>query len=115
MDQTEKIVSGIIKFLRATNQLEALPKVVEKLKEESLRFSGKNTAIITSAYHLSGEELKQVEKHLFIVFKKKLEIVNKVDPKVIGGFIIQVSDEIIDFSLNGYVNGAESIIKNEKK
>ena len=115
MDQTEKIVSGIINFLRATSQLGALPKVVEKLKEESLRLGGKNTAIVTSAYHLSEQELMQVEKHLFIVFKKKLEIINKVDPRVIGGFIIQVSDEIIDFSLNGYVNGAEKIIENEKK
>jgi len=115
MDQTEKIVSGIIKFLRATNQLETLAEVVEKLKEESLKLAGKNTAIVTSAYHLSDQELNQVKKHLFIVFKKKLEVINKVDPKVIGGFIIQVSDEIIDFSLNGYVNGAEKIIENEKK
>jgi F-type H+-transporting ATPase subunit delta len=113
MDQAEKIVDGIIKFLQASGKLDLLPQIISLLEKEGRRLKGENTAVITSAKPLSKEELSEIEKQLIHLFGKKLALVNKIDPEVISGFIIQVSDKVVDLSLNSYLNSFEEKIDNE--
>jgi len=114
MDQTKKIVSDLIKFLKTTNKLDSLTEIINLLQNEEERLKGENIAIITSASPLEKEKLSQLQKQLLGLFKRKLEIINKVDPEVIGGFVIQVSDKIIDLSLDNYLSEIENNLKNEK-
>jgi len=113
MDQLEKIVAGIIKFLKVSGKINLLPRVIQQLEKESLKLKGENTAVVTSAQPLTQEELTEIEKQLVHCFGKKLEIINKVDSSIIGGFVIQVSDKVIDLSLNNYLNRVEEKMRNE--
>jgi ATP synthase F1 delta subunit len=107
MDQDEKIVSQLIAFLRTSGKIELLPGIIQKLKNELDRIRGENTALVTSASPLSTKELEQLQKQLLTLFGKHLEIINHVDPELIGGFVIQVSDKIIDLSVQNYLNDLE--------
>lgn len=113
MDQAEKIIAGFIKFLRASGKLELLPQILELLEKEAKKIKGENTAVVTSAKPLDEEELREIEKHLIYLFGRKLAIINQVDPTVIGGFVIQVSDKVVDLSLNNYLESLEEKISHE--
>jgi F-type H+-transporting ATPase subunit delta len=114
MDQPEKIVTQLIKFLRTSGKIDMLPEIIQQLENELKKIKGENTAIITSSKPLSPQQLQQLEKRLLNLFGKKLEIINRVDPEVVGGFVIQVSDKIIDLSLQNYFEQIEKKFEDEK-
>lgn len=114
MDQPEKIVTQLIKFLRTSGKIDMLPQIIQGLENELRKIKGENTAIVTSPELLSSGQLQQLQKKLLTLFGKKLEIVNKVDPEVVGGFVIQVADKIIDLSLQNYFDQIEKKFDNEK-
>lgn len=113
MDKIDKIVAGIIDYLKTSRQLDNLSLVIEKLREKERQISGENTAIVTSAYPLKNGQLAEIEKRLFVMFKRRLEIVNRVDKEIIGGLVIQVSDKVIDLSLENYLDKIEENINDE--
>lgn len=114
MNQPEKIVTQLIKFLRTSGNIDILPQIIEGLENELKKIKGENTAIITSPKPLSSAEVQQLQKRLLTLFGKKLEIINRVDSQVVGGFVIQVSDKIIDLSLQGYFDQIEDKFEDEK-
>lgn len=113
MDQVEKIVAGFIQFLRASDKLELLPQILKLLEAKVSVIKGENTAVVTSAKLLNKEELNEIEKHLIHMFGRKLAIINRVDPAIISGFVIQVSDKVVDLSLNNYLENLEAKISHE--
>ena len=114
MNQVDQIVSGVIKFLKTSGRMDLLPQIIQKLNQFSERAKGENLAIITSATALDKKQLAQLEQQLTSVFKRRLAIVNKVDPQTLGGFVVQVSDKIIDLSVNSYLSQIEENLKDEK-
>lgn len=54
---------------------------------------------ITTAVELSGEALEQVKDYVRNHTSKKIEFVVKVDPAIIGGFMLQVGTTRLDASL----------------
>lgn len=113
MEQIEKIVVGIIKFLKVSGRLDWLPQIIQQLEKEALKLRGENTAIVSSAQPLTKDELTEIEKQLIHLFGKRLNLINKIDPLVIGGFVIQVFDKVVDLSLNNYLSLLEEKIRNE--
>ena len=66
--------------------------------------SSSETAEVTSATHLSSDQQEKLKSKL-----KKLrgilniELVLKVDPNLLGGFVVQIGSFVLDFSLSGAV------------
>lgn len=54
---------------------------------------------ITSAIELTKEQLDEIQNQLEGTYAKKILFDTKIDPAVIGGFVLQVEDTIIDASL----------------
>jgi len=48
---------------------------------------------------LTKEQLDEIQKQLEGTYAKKILFNTKIDPAVIGGFVLQVEDTIIDASL----------------
>mgnify|MGYP001024865474 CR=1 FL=1 len=72
-------------------------KIIYQLKNylSTLEISGKEKLIITSTYPLTEEEKKEILK----IFPKEVLVENKVDPKILGGLIIEYGSKLIDLSL----------------
>jgi F-type H+-transporting ATPase subunit delta len=98
-DQIDKIVEGIIAYLRARNQIVFLPKIIEKLQSHVREKA--EIARIISAVSLTLEEKTAIKEYLRKTFGKDFEAEVFVDPSIIGGFIIRVGDRVIDESLKG--------------
>jgi len=72
-------------------------KIINQIKNylSTLKISDKEKLIITSTYPLTEEEKKEILK----IFPKEVLVENKVDPKILGGLIIEYGSKLIDLSL----------------
>ncbi len=75
--------------------------VKEQIKELLLR---KNTEMekrvtVISAYQLESDELANLKKYLSKTMQVTIQ--NKIDPAILGGFVIQYGSKMIDLSLRG--------------
>lgn len=87
--------------------------VVDKGRSEVLYATGKEflneynrrkeiyKATITSAVPLSAENVKQIEQVVKEATKGEVVLQQKVDPELIGGFILKVGDKQFDTSISG--------------
>jgi len=89
------------------------PKIIDNLKKylSFLEVDKEEKLIITSTYPLSNEEKEEVKKF----FPKQFTVENKVDPKIIGGLIIEYGSKIIDLSLKEKISSFGKEEKKEKK
>lgn len=76
---------------------EDIKKYLESRSKET-----KDKGIIISAYKMSPDELENVKNSFN--FLKGYRLSNRIDTKIIGGFIIKFGSKIIDLSLKTSLN-----------
>jgi len=59
---------------------------------------------LTTAYPLSDEEAQRILKQIEDASGRKVEATQKVDPSLIGGFVLQAGSMRVDASLRGRLN-----------
>jgi F-type H+-transporting ATPase subunit delta len=59
---------------------------------------------LTTAYALSDEEAQRILKQIEDASGRKVEATQKVDPSLIGGFVLQAGSMRVDASLRGRIN-----------
>ncbi|KKR50022.1 MAG: ATP synthase subunit delta [Microgenomates group bacterium GW2011_GWC1_41_8] len=96
-DKVESIVVKIISSLNDQERILLLPRIIRKL-QRYLEMYG-NQGEIISAIPLEKEFIEKIEQSLEERLKEKVILNNKIDKKIIGGFIIKFRDIIIDQSL----------------
>ncbi len=84
--------------------------VKEQIKELLLR---KNTEMekrvtVISAYQLESDELANLKKYLSKTMQMTIQ--NKIDPAILGGFVIQYGSKMIDLSLRGRLQQLRQIL-----
>jgi F-type H+-transporting ATPase subunit delta len=60
---------------------------------------GVQEAVITTAKALSSAHIKQIHDYLTNRFNVKVELSEKVDPSIIGGFVLRIEDQQINASI----------------
>jgi F-type H+-transporting ATPase subunit delta len=65
---------------------------------------GIREASITTASPLSAEYRSEVFKYITKRFKSNIELTEKVDPGIIGGFILRIEDQQINASISAQLN-----------
>ena len=99
-EEAKKIVQGLIKYLKLRRQLDLLPLILGELEEKAIHLAPENIALITTAYRLGNTEKRLIKDQLQHLFGRKLRLKLRIDPQVIGGIMVKVSDKVIDLSLN---------------
>jgi|SRR5690606_17632769 len=69
-------------------------------------------ASVTSASELSKEHFDQIANLIKQEYGKEVILTNKVDPSLIGGFVLTIGDRQIDTSIAGKLNKLEQHLKN---
>ena len=65
---------------------------------------GIKEAIITTAIPLSKKHRDDIYKFISKKFKVNIELSEKVDPEIIGGFVLRIEDKQINASLQSQLN-----------
>lgn len=103
-DQVTPSFLNLLKLLADRQRIGILDAVLERLLELHREQRNIALATVTSATALSEEQQAELSKKVQAVAgTDKLEISLKVDPDLIGGFVVKVGSKVIDASLAGQV------------
>jgi len=93
-------VLNFLKLLSKNHRLQTLPYIAKQFEEMKNRQESAAEIVITSAFPLEGEELKNLLDSLKKRFGgKELRPKVTVDPELIGGVSVRVGDEVLDGSI----------------
>lgn len=96
-NESLNLIKLLIKNGRAENIKEVATEVINRYREDN----GIKKAVITSARPLNNQQIEdivaQVKRNL--ASNVKIEVENKVNKELIGGFILRVGDQQFDASL----------------
>jgi ATP synthase F1 delta subunit len=99
--EVNEIVSNFVKILVKNNQVKNANSIINKFIEIWNKEEGIVEAEVASSRKLESSQVHKVESFIKKKYKAgKVEIIEKVDPKIKGGIIIQVGDEVMDGSIS---------------
>lgn len=100
-DGKVNILSLNFLVLIAENKREKyIPGIFRNLEDLYRREEGIKTAVLTSAQSLNADIVVQISKMLEKEFQAKVELSEKIDEKLIGGFVLRVDDQQYDASIS---------------
>jgi len=101
----EQIAGTTLKFLLLLvdrNRIQALDSIAQKFLELAYKQESIEIAKITSSTQLSAQQQKSIaEKLKTITGSKQIKLALKIDPKLIGGFTVEIGSKMIDTSIRG--------------
>lgn len=88
-----------------------LDSVAQKFLELSYKKESIEIAKVTSSVQLSGQQQKDLAEKLKVMTgAKKIKLALRVDPKLIGGFTVEVGSKLIDTSIRGQLKQISSLL-----
>ena len=105
----QKAAALLLNILLENNHLNALPTIIEVLRERMNERFGILDVHVTSNLKLSDEQLKEAESRLLQVFDAKhVEWDQDVDESVLGGVVLNVNGMRLDNSLKTKLQQVEN-------
>jgi len=101
-----------IKFLMLLvdkNRIQYLKYVVMAYIALAAKESSSEIAEVTSVTHLSSDQQEKLKVRLKVLRGiSNIELVLKVNPRLLGGFVVQIGSSVLDFSLLGALQKMEN-------
>ena len=98
-DNVEKITLSIIDLIVKNGRESFIPAIARVFIHETKKFKGITESVLTTAVKVDDKVKKQITDLISDVFKTKVELKEIIDPEIVGGFILQVDDNLIDASI----------------
>ena len=86
------------------NRINNLDGVALKVKKLYLKHLGLAEAIATTAVPITPNLEKEILKKIVTLTNKKVSLINKVNPEIIGGFILRLDDIELNASVAHQIN-----------
>jgi len=103
--EMEKIVAEFISYLSEQRLLSYWRDIVRSMDSVWKEKYGAANVTITSAHPLSEKSRKALEKAA-----AGAEVIELVDPELIGGAIVRIDDRIFDSSISGALNSLKQTL-----
>lgn len=100
----------LFSLLGENNRLSLLPATCAQYLSLFAKAQGEQTAVVTSAVPLSPELEKRVLEKAKSISNQKIQIENKVDPSLLGGFILKIGDMQYDASVVHQLKAIKTIV-----
>jgi len=95
----EKITLSLIDLVVKNGRESNLPAIARVFIHETMKYKGITESVLTTAVKVDSKVRKQITDLISEVFSTKVELEEKIDPEIIGGFILRVDDNYIDASI----------------
>jgi F-type H+-transporting ATPase subunit delta len=94
-----ELAMNLLLLLIKRNRLRSLPRILDVYQELYNREKGIVVADVTTAVPLDEQQRKQVAQRLSQITGKTIELRVHEDPRILGGMITRIGDELIDASV----------------
>jgi len=96
----QEVVMNFAALLKRDRQLKNFPAVVERFGQIWDEQNGVVEAVVTSVRTLENFQIHEIESFIKAKYQAKEVVIKSiVDPKVQGGVIVQVGNEVMDASI----------------
>ncbi|HEX6985705.1 MAG TPA: ATP synthase F1 subunit delta [Planctomycetaceae bacterium] len=109
--QASDLFANFLRVLARHERLDLLPAILHEAHVRRERALGRRRVIVTTAVPLSDEEQARTYERLKAALPFDPVLIPKVDPKVLGGLVIQVGDTVYDASLRARLNQLRSRLR----
>lgn len=96
-----EILSNFLKLVAEKGRAGSVEGIRRELDDIVARAEGQLTVTLTTAYELSDAEAKDIVGRIEKASGRKVEAVRKVDPRLIGGIVLQAGSLRADASVRG--------------
>jgi F-type H+-transporting ATPase subunit delta len=103
--ESEKIIRDFVEYLSVNRLLSFWRDIIRSIDAAWKEKYGVSTILIKSALPLSEKSKKSLLK-----LSRGAEVVEIIDPELIGGAIVRIDDRIIDGSVLGALNNLKSVL-----
>ena len=93
------VLMQFVDFLYEKNRIDGIWEIGKAYEQILDEREGIIRVKITSAIELTRQQLDEIQEQLEGTYAKKILFDIKINPAVIGGFVLQVEDTVIDASL----------------
>ena len=93
------ITFSIIEIITRKNREELLPGIARAFQEQFDQLQGVQVAQVTTTQPLDEHQRNAFREKVSQLSGKQVELVEKIDAKLIGGYVLQIGDQQIDESL----------------
>ncbi|PWW72761.1 F1 complex, OSCP/delta subunit of ATPase [Tuber magnatum] len=101
---SDAAVKNLLEALAENNRLGLLRGVIDKYSTLMDAHKGVVEAVITSASQLEPRIISRLEsaisKSQYVGAGKTLKVVNKVNPEILGGLIVEIDERTVDLSVS---------------
>ncbi|ERF70277.1 ATP synthase subunit 5 [Endocarpon pusillum Z07020] len=99
-------MKNFLQTLAENNRLGLLEGVCEKFAELMSAYRGEMELVITSAQKLEDRVVRRLEAAIAkseYSHGKKIKVVTKVNPEILGGLVVEIGDRTIDYSVSAKI------------
>lgn len=101
---------SLLEMLIRKNRIELLGNISDELQEISDRMHNRIRVTVTTAYEPSPDDLDEMSEKIGQFFGREVIVERRIDPSIIGGFMIEGEGKLIDMSVMGQIRRALSEI-----
>ena len=105
------LVRGLIDTLIANRRLALLPAVMDAFRRLLAERRGELEVVAITAEPMSAAAQKKLAGRLKDALQRKVDIVNTVDPDIIGGLVLRIGSRMIDASVRHRLDALKSALK----
>jgi len=95
----EKITLSLLDLVVKNGRENYLPAIARVFITETLKYKGITESVLTTAIKVDSKVKKEISDLISEVFSTKVELEEKIDAGIIGGFILRIDDKYIDASI----------------
>lgn len=95
----EKITLSLVDLVVKNGRENYIPAIARVFISETLKYKGVTESVLTTAVKVDSKVTKQITDLISKVFSTKVELEEKIDTDIIGGFILRIDDKYIDASI----------------
>jgi len=106
----DRLTTNFIRLVIELGKFKTLIKSKEPLMRKIRKASGKVRAEITVATNPSEADLNRIKEALSKLTKKDVEVIVKVNPKILGGIIAKVEDRLFDGSIKSQLERIRNVL-----
>lgn len=94
-----KEIANLLKMLAKNKRLNLLIDIFKNFNILLSEHSGNKIVEVTVSQKLLSKEQNKIQKRLEEMLSSKIELLFKIEPKILGGMIIKVDNKMLDASL----------------
>jgi len=102
-ERVQQLTLNFLGLLDSKGRLALLPEIAEVFDAMSLEHMNLARATVISASSLEEAQLQRLCERLQRRFGKRIEASTRVDPDLLGGFVVRIGDTVLDYSIQHHL------------